>query len=202
MPKEKIPVLHQQVLEAMAALPGVQAVARPMIRSWQIPGTADNVTVEGYNPPPDEDFDVEEPSVNAGFFHAMQVPLLAGRTFSEDDDATHPPVVIVNESFVKHYFSSPAAAVGQTRGSGRRAINLEYMTIVGVARDAKHTDLREPALPTLFTPLRQAKVRGPALSLSPHGDPARADLRYGPAGDEADRSGACRGRDADDGRSD
>jgi predicted permease len=99
---------------------------------------------------------VEAPSINEGFFHAMQAQLIAGRTFSEDDDATHPLVGIVNESFAKHYFSSPAAAVGR-RVAGGGGKNLEYMTIVGVARDTKHMNLRAPARPTLYVPLRQQK---------------------------------------------
>jgi putative ABC transport system permease protein len=153
---EKIPALKLQVLEAMTGLPGVQAVAATDDQELADTDHGINVTVEGYTPPPDEDFDVEAPSVNAGFFHAMQAPLAAGRTFSEDDDATHPPVVIVNESFAKHYFSNPGAAVGRrvAQGVGR---HLAYATIVGVARDTKHMDLRAPARPTLFTPMRQQK---------------------------------------------
>jgi putative ABC transport system permease protein len=148
--------LHQQVLDTVATLPSVQAVG-----ATNDPELADtdhgiNVTVEGYTPPPEEDFDVEAPWVNAGYFHAMQVPLLAGRTFSEDDDAIHPRVAIVNESFVKHYFSSPEAAVGRRVAEGGGS-HLEYMTIVGVAQDTKHMDLRAPARPTFFTPLRQQK---------------------------------------------
>jgi putative ABC transport system permease protein len=156
---EKIPVLQQRVLDAMAALPGVQAVAATDDAELADTGHSGNVTVEGYTAPPDEDFNIEEPAVNAGFFHAMQVPVLAGRTFSEDDDATHPPVVLVNESFVKHYFSSPAAAVGRRVASGA-GNHLTYMTIVGVTRDAKHRDLRNPATATLFTPLRQSQSAG------------------------------------------
>jgi putative ABC transport system permease protein len=154
--KEKIPALHQQVLDTMAMLPGVQAVGATNDQELADTDHGINVTVEGYTPPPEEDFDVEAPWVDAGYFHAMQVPLLAGRTFSEDDDAIHPRVAIVNESFVKHYFSGPEAAVGRrvAEGGGN---HLEYMTIVGVARDTKHMDLRAPARPTLFTPLRQQK---------------------------------------------
>jgi putative ABC transport system permease protein len=157
--KEKLPALHQQVLDTMAALPGVQAVGATDDAELADTSRGINVTVEGYTPLPDEDFDVEAPSVNAGFFHAMQVQLIAGRTFSEDDDATHPPVVIVNESFVKHYFSSPAAAIGRrvAQGGGN---HLEYMTIVGVARDTKHLTLRAPARGALYTPLRQQKSLG------------------------------------------
>jgi len=64
--------------------------------------------------------------------------------------------VVVNETFAKHYFASPAAAVGRrvARGAGN---HLEYMTIVGVARDTKHMDLRQPARPTLYASLRQQK---------------------------------------------
>src|ERR1700733_2198226 len=153
---EKIPALQQQVLDTMATLPGVQAVGATDDPELADNDSGMNVTVEGYTAPADEEFDVEAPSVDAGYFHAMQVPFVAGRAFSKDDDLTHPPVVVVNETFVKHYFASPAAAVG--RGGARGAGNhLEYMTIVGVARDTKHMDLRQPARPTLYAPLRQQK---------------------------------------------
>ena len=154
---EKIPAVHKRALEAMAALPGVQSVGATNDVELANVEHSGNVTVEGYNPPPDEDFDVEGPRVNPDFFHAMQVPVLAGRTFNDSDDSGHPLVGIVNESFVKHYFSSPAAAIGRrvARGGGK---DLQYMTIVGVAKDTKHENLRDPALPTLYTPLRQEKA--------------------------------------------
>jgi putative ABC transport system permease protein len=154
--KEKIPALHQQILETMATLPGVQSVGATNDAELAETEHSGNVTVEGFTVPTDEDFDVEVPSVNATFFHAMQEPVMAGRSFSEDDDATHPLVAVVNESFAKHYFTNPAAAVGRRVASGGGK-NLEYMTIVGVTRDAKHVNLREAATPTLFMPLKQAK---------------------------------------------
>ncbi len=61
--KEKIPQLHRTVTNAMATLPGVQAVG-----ATDDPELADtnhgvNVTVKGYTPPPDDDYDVEMPGV-------------------------------------------------------------------------------------------------------------------------------------------
>jgi predicted permease len=155
--KDKIPVLQQRVLDAMATLPGVQGVAATDDQELAGNYHSGNVTVEGYNPPPDEDYDVEAPAINASFFRVMEVPLLAGRSFTEEDDSTHPLVGIVNETFVKHYFSSAAAGIGRrvAQGAGN---HLQYMTIVGVSRDAKHGTLREAAPPTLFTPLRQQKT--------------------------------------------
>jgi predicted permease len=157
--QEKIPPLQQRVLDTMATLPGIQAVGATNDPELAGNNHTGNVTVEGYNPPPDEDYDVEIPTINSDFFHALQAPLLAGRSFREDDDSIHPPVGIVNETFVKHYFSSTGAAVGKrvAMGAGN---HLQYMTIVGVAHDAKHTTLRDTVPPTLFTPLRQQKSGG------------------------------------------
>jgi putative ABC transport system permease protein len=154
--KEKIPALHQQILDTMTMLPGVQSVGATTDEELSDTGHTGDVTVEGYTAPPDEDFPIEIPYVSANFFHAMQEPVLAGRSFTEDDDATHPLVGIVNESFAKHYFTDPAAAVGRrvVGGDGKPG---EYMTIVGVTRDAKHANLRDAVSPTLFSPLKQCK---------------------------------------------
>jgi predicted lysophospholipase L1 biosynthesis ABC-type transport system permease subunit len=65
----------------------------------------------------------------------------------------------VNETFVRHYFKSPAAAIGGRVASGG-GNDLHYMTIVGVARDTRHTNLRDPSVPTLFTPLGQGDAPG------------------------------------------
>ncbi len=102
---EKIPALQKQVLETMATLPGVQAVGATDDQELADNNHGINVTVEGYTAPADEDFDVEAPSVNAGTSMRCRCRWWQGVAFSDDDDLTHPPVVVVNETFVKHYFS-------------------------------------------------------------------------------------------------
>jgi putative ABC transport system permease protein len=153
-PKAQLLPLEQRAIEAMRGLPGVQAIAAsddPMLAGDSQGG---NVTVAGYTSPANEDFDIEESIVNADYFHAMQVPMVVGRSFNATDDTTGQPVAIVNETFVRHYFKSAAAAIGGrvARGAGN---DLHYMTIVGVARDTRQTSLRDAGRPTLFTPLGQ-----------------------------------------------
>jgi putative ABC transport system permease protein len=115
--------------------------------------------VDGYTPAANEDFDIEETVINSDYFHAMQVPIAVGRTFNDADDATAQPVAIVNETFVRHYFKDAASAIGRrvAKGAGN---NLHYMIIVGVVRDTRHRNLRDPSLPTLFTPIEQADAPG------------------------------------------
>ena len=155
----QIAALEVRVIDAMRNLPGVQAVAASDDSELTGNSHNGNVTVAGYTPPANEDFDVEKNIVNFDYFHAMQVPLVVGRAFNQADDATGQPVAIVNETFVRHYFKSPAAAIGGRVANGG-GNDLHYMTIVGVARDTRHTNLRDPSVPTLFTPLGQGDAPG------------------------------------------
>jgi predicted permease len=152
----QVPPLEDRVIDAMRGLPGVQAATASDDPELVDNTKGGNVTVAGYTPPTNEDFDIEESVVDPDYFHAMQAPMLLGRTFNQTDDATGQPVAIVNQTFVRHFFKNPAAAIGGRVARGGGDDKLHYMTIVGVARDTHHSNLRDAPLPTLFTPLAQA----------------------------------------------
>lgn len=150
-----VPSLLQRVQDGMATLPGVQSVAATTDPELAGNNHGGNVTVQGYVAPPEEDYDVEEPFVSPAFFSSLQIPLLAGRAFSDGDAAEHPPVAIVNETFSKHFCGTPTGCLGRmiSNGGGDK---LELKTqIVGIVRDNKHSDLRTAAPPTFFRPLKQ-----------------------------------------------
>jgi predicted permease len=153
--KARVLPLEERVIETMRGLPGVQTVAASDAPVLEDTTHGGNVTVAGYTPPTNEDFDIEESIVNHDYFHAMQAPMVVGRSFNATDDATGQPVAIVNETFVRHYFKDAASAIGRRVAKGGGDIDLHYMTIVGVARDTRQTSLRDAGLPTLFTPLGQ-----------------------------------------------
>jgi putative ABC transport system permease protein len=155
----QIEALERRVMDVMRAQPGVKAVAASDDQELAGNGQGGNVTVEGYTPPANDDFDIEETVINPDYFHAMQVPIAVGRTFSDADNAMGQPVAIVNETFVRHYFKDAASAIGRrvAKGAGN---HLHYMVIVGVVRDTRHRNLRDPSLPTLFMPMEQADAPG------------------------------------------
>ena len=82
----------------------------------------------------------------------MQLPLLLGRDFTDRDDGGAPPVAVVNQAFVKTYLEGENP-IGRTItiGSGPR----DQVAIVGLAADAKYTDLRGPSPATIYLPARQ-----------------------------------------------
>ena len=172
-----VPVLHQKVIGTLQALPGVEAVAATDDPELAGHGQGGNVTVSGFSAPPDTQYDVEEPFINPPYFSAMRVSLLAGRAFTDADDAAHPHVAIVNETFARHFCGSPQSCLGRRAASGggdRTTLDLE---IVGVVRDTRHESIRESVSPTLFRPLRQQE--SPALLylyLRTAGDPEQSML--------------------------
>jgi putative ABC transport system permease protein len=150
-----VPALHQRIIETLSALPGVQSVGATDDPELAGNSHGGNVTVAGYTAPPEEDFDIEEPRINPSYFSAMQIPLLAGRPFTEGDSADHPHVGIVNETFARHFCGTPSACLGRMMNSGG-GNNVKLDTeIVGIARDTKHTNINDPVNPTFYRPLKQ-----------------------------------------------
>ena len=149
-----IPALQQHVLETMATLPGVESVAGSSLAQLDGDNHTGNATVAGYNTPPDDDFEVAKEFISPSFFQTFQIPLLAGRAFTQADTATGQQVAIVNQAFVQHFCNgSVPTCLGRQIGSKHTAkLDTE---IVGVVRNFRHGGLRDDANATVFQPLPQ-----------------------------------------------
>jgi putative ABC transport system permease protein len=91
-----------------------------------------------------------------GFFETMRIPLLGGRTISEEDFKLARKVVVINQAFVRRYF-------GDENPLGRR-ITVKEMTeppfsiqspsfeIVGVTGDTRDNGPQLPTDPSIYVP--------------------------------------------------
>ena len=84
--------------------------------------------------------------VTPGYFEALRIPILAGRSFARGD-SREPPVVMVNRSFAARHWQ-PVDAVQRRLGRDPGA----WETIVGVAEDIRHYGLDQPSRLTVFYP--------------------------------------------------
>jgi putative ABC transport system permease protein len=90
--------------------------------------------------------------VTPGFFHTMEIPLLAGRDFDTGDAATAPKVVIVNEAFRRQFFQD-ADPIGQTFESMAEPDYPQTIyRVVGLVKNAKYQDIREDFQPVVYAP--------------------------------------------------
>ena len=128
---------NRELLRRVQALPGVRFAG---LASWLPMSGSSNHTgfvAEGYTQPKGVPTNVEEAiQVEGAYFHAMDIPLLRGRTFTGSDDAQAPLVVIVNRKLAEHYWphQNPIGKhihIGSNRYSGLP------MTVVGEVADIK-----------------------------------------------------------------
>jgi putative ABC transport system permease protein len=109
--------------------------------------------------------------ISVDYFRAMRIPLRDGRYFTADDRFNSAPVVIMNESMVKHCWPGERA-VGKRMHPGAPQMKLPWATVVGVVADTKMGSRDEPSNDQWYTPMEQPETlndSGPSGKLT---DPA------------------------------
>jgi predicted permease len=144
--------------EALAATPGVSSVAASMVPLLTGSNWGTDVAVEGFKSGPDIDDNARFNEISAGYFHALGIPLLAGREFTASDVAGAPKVAIVNEEFTRK-FNLGHDAVGKSMSNDPRAKNLDIL-IVGLVRNAAYANVKQKPQPLFFLPYRQDTTLG------------------------------------------
>jgi len=153
--KDEVLPVHQRILERLAALPSVANVGATDDPELADNGESGNISVQGYTPSEGEDMNAERPSVSADYFSTLKVPLLAGREFTDADDATHSPVAIVNETLAKRFFGSAQNAIGRRLAHGGGNNQKYDIEIVGVVHDYIHRNMRGKVKMALYQPAAQ-----------------------------------------------
>ncbi len=150
---EKVPVIQKKIVDALAGVPGVDAVglcdSLPLGDGW----ASLNVFSEQVTDlrPANALSDAFVYSVSPEFFRASGTTLLSGRNFTWHDDANAPRVAIVNEDFARTVFGSVANAIG-------RFFKLPDGTlrqVVGVVEGGKYWSLTERRSTAMFFPIAQ-----------------------------------------------
>jgi predicted permease len=113
---QKLIGFHKQLLERLAALPGVEsvgAVGRLPI-SGRVMGAS--FELEGSDIPKQQRPTVAINLVSPGYFQTMTIPLVRGRAFSLEDALTAPRVIMVNQAFVRAQLAGRETSGGGARG--------------------------------------------------------------------------------------
>ncbi|HJP93190.1 MAG TPA: ABC transporter permease [Pyrinomonadaceae bacterium] len=135
----------QQALQRIQSLPGVKSAAAtinvPLVGTWGI-----GYSVVGH--PNELNQIADNANITPGYFQTMGIPLLQGRDFSDHDTTDRPPVVIVNEAFVRKHFPNENP-LGQLVNAGSKR------EIVGVVGNVRPRGLDLETKPELYLPYAQ-----------------------------------------------
>jgi predicted permease len=158
--------------ERIQAMPGVVGATYSDVVPLASPGGStpwSEVRVDGYSPAPREQMTMHRATVPPGHFAFFRIGMVAGRDFTERDDAQAPRVTIVNQVFARRFFGD-GQALGRTVRFGSEAF-----TVVGVVKDSKYHTPMEAPMPFLYVPFRQIFAPGLnfAFFVKTAGDPMR-----------------------------
>jgi predicted permease len=91
--------------------------------------------------------------VSPEHFETLQIPLLEGRAFTDQDTSEATLVMIVNQAFARRYFD------GRTPLGRKVKLGTRSFTVTGLARDSKYNTLTETHRPFFYMPYRQTSGR-------------------------------------------
>jgi predicted permease len=172
-PEERIKSLYDDLLSRVRTLPGVRAAS--LTTSSVISGGWDQegVTVEGYEPGPDENMSPNAALISPGYFQTMGIPFAKGRDFTEQDTARRPKVVIINETMA-HYFFGNKDPLGKKIGTDDDPKVPPDREIIGVVKDAKYVRLSEAPRRHFYAPMAQEpRLSDMTLQVRTSGDPEK-----------------------------
>lgn len=149
---EQIPQFNRRMLDAMAAIPGVEAVGlvnnypplvytaafREKVFTEQTRDrTTSNVALQPFR------F-----NVSPGYLKAAGTTLLAGRDFTWHDDKNAPVPALVNRQFAARMFGGTNGAIGKHF----RISDGTLVGVVGIVEDGKYLSLTEDQEPAILMP--------------------------------------------------
>ncbi|HVO78807.1 MAG TPA: ABC transporter permease [Candidatus Bathyarchaeia archaeon] len=139
-----------RLLDRVRGLSGVESASLARVRPFSYATySSGSISVEGYQPRPDERPVVDYNQIGPDYFRTMGIPLLSGREFTDADNETAPLVAIVNEKMVKQYWRGEDP-IGQ-----RFQLKDKWLRVVGVAEVSKYSSFDEAPKPFFYVPLRQ-----------------------------------------------
>ncbi|HUP22513.1 MAG TPA: ABC transporter permease [Thermoanaerobaculia bacterium] len=155
-----------RLVDEVSALPEVTAVGLIDQMPLRVGGSDRGVTIPGYEFAEGERRSLHYARVTEGYLDAMGVELIAGRTFTRQDDAAGAPVIVVNQRFAERFWPGESALgkIVQTAGRDRE--------IVGVVQTGKYRSLGEPPTEFMYLPQRELFTTGMSLVARTRSDPA------------------------------
>jgi putative ABC transport system permease protein len=168
----------ERAIETVKAVPGVTSVGLTSKMPFSNGLSTGSFNIEGYQPPPGAPGPWgDQRVISPGFFPTLKVPLLKGRNFTEQDGASGPPVVVVDEEMVKRYWPN-ADPIGKrvTFDMPERDTVVNWMTVVGVVGHAKQEGLDAENRVQMYHTYHRLSFIGNGMSFAVRtvGDPNRA----------------------------
>ncbi len=168
--QQRTSALYKQMMEDLNALPGVKAVSFSSASLLSGSESDTNMLVQGGTDAPNRQNMIDQLTVSHNFFETMEIPFVAGRTFTATDTQDSPKAAVINETAAKKFFPNENP-LGRRFGNSPETRGL--FEIVGVVRDAKYNSVRDSAPPTVYFLISQRPLPAVTFEVRTASDPAQ-----------------------------
>ena len=148
---------YHKVAQELRRQPGVDgaSVSRTLPMTGEVNGF--RIATRVIRPDDTEPYlDIDLGVVETDFFRTLHIPLLRGRTFTDDDRADGQPVAIINEALAERLWPNEDPI-----GHSWPARNGPPAVIVGEIGNVRFASLTDPVKPEVYRPFAQSQPRGP-----------------------------------------
>jgi predicted permease len=139
----------ERLEEDVRALPEITSVGLTTTVPLGLSGSDRSVVVPGYEFSEGERTSFNYASITEGYFEALGIPILEGRSFRRQDDEAGSPVIIVNRQFADRFWPGESAIGKIVSAAG------EDREVVGVVATGKYRSLGEVPTEFMWFPLRE-----------------------------------------------
>jgi putative ABC transport system permease protein len=152
----------QRALDRINEIPGV--IASGTTQTTFLPNQSMNTlfSVDGAPMDPARAETAHMRHITPGYFKALRVPVLEGRSFDERDRVGAPAVCMVSARFAKQFWPNQSALDHQVRRAGA---NSAWLRVIGVAGDVMDSGLGVEQGPTLYVDYLQINTATARVSL-------------------------------------
>ena len=151
-----------RLLQKLRESPGVRAAGAAFSWPFNVDGLTSLETEREQGLPLEQLRQAATFQVSPGYFDALGVALLRGRTFNDGDRADSIPVAVINEDMARQYFGGQDA-IGKRiryRNTDQRAPVEAWLTIVGVVgntRSIRFNHIEWDLYPAVYTSFFQSQ---------------------------------------------
>ena len=159
--------LYQRIRDRVRQVPGVTDVG--IVTHLPLSGAT---MMDGYQADLSREVSFEQSAnyqaVTPGYFAALRIPIVEGRDFTDVEDATSQPVVVVDQTLARTVFPGERQVVGRML---RLGWGLPNSRIVGVVGHVRSIDVGREVRPQIYTPMGNLFQQSGSVCVRAQGHP-------------------------------
>ncbi|HTX75849.1 MAG TPA: ABC transporter permease [Terracidiphilus sp.] len=164
---------YEDSLDKLRSIPGAAHAEVTTALPWGNGAWVDDFRVENRAVVPGKIQTAQRVTVSGGYFAALHIPILSGRTFNSSDGINTQPTAIISRGFAERYFpgENPLGRRIQM-GSGRADVQDPWVRIVGIASDVTYLWIDRETVPTVYlNAVQMPPAEGASYIVTSDGNP-------------------------------